>query len=140
MPNVPPRERHELRVLVAVFLAVTAWSAVRPYHMADYLLDLATPFGGLLLLVATARWYRFTPLAYRLMFLEGVILLVGARYTHERVPLFGWLKEPLGWERNHYDRSAHFAVGFLRAIPSASSSSATPACGAGPRACWRGSA
>jgi putative membrane protein len=82
-----------------------------------YLLELATPLGGLVLLVATARWYRFTPLAYRLMFLEGLILLVGAHYTHERVPLFDWLRAPMGWERNHYDRFAHFAVGFLLAIP-----------------------
>lgn len=117
MSSLPPRERRELWVLVAIVLAVTAWSAVRPYHMADYVLELATPIGGLVLLVATARWYRFTPLAYRLMFLEGIILLVGAHYTHERVPLFDWLKEPLGWERNHYDRFAHFAVGFLLAIP-----------------------
>ncbi len=104
-------------MLGAVFLAVTAWSAVRPYHLADYLLELATPLGGLVLLIATARWYRFTPLAYRLMFIEGIILLVGAHYTHERVPIFDWLKGPLGWERNHYDRFAHFAVGFLLAIP-----------------------
>jgi len=111
------RERREYGILLASFAAVTVWSAIRPYDMADYLLELATPLGGAVLLIVTARWFRFTPLAYRLMWLEGLVLLVGAHYTHERVPLFDWLREPMGWERNHYDRFAHFAVGFLLAVP-----------------------
>lgn len=117
MTGFAPRARREIQVLLAVFGAVTIWSAVQPYDLAAYLLELATPLGGVILLAATARWYRFTPLAYRLMFLESIILLVGAHYTHERVPLFDWLREPMGWNRNHYDRFAHFAVGFLLAIP-----------------------
>ena len=117
MTGFAPRARREIHVLLAVFGAVTIWSAVRPYALPAYLLELATPLGGAILLVATARWHRFTPLAYRLMFLEAIILLVGAHYTHEHVPLFDWLREPMGWERNHYDRFAHFAVGFLLAIP-----------------------
>jgi putative membrane protein len=117
MAGCSPRERREIQILLVVFAAVTIWSAVRPHDLAAYLLELATPLGGAILLVATVRWHRFTPLAYRLMFLEGVILLVGAHFTHERVPLFDWLREPMGWERNHYDRFAHFAVGFLLAIP-----------------------
>ncbi len=112
-----PHGRRERQVLLAIFAAVTIWSAISPYDPADYLLELVTPLGGAILLVATARWFRFTPLAYRLMCLEGIILLVGAHYTHEKVPLFDWLKAPMGWQRNHYDRFAHFAVGFLLAVP-----------------------
>jgi len=111
------RERREYAVLLGLLAVVTVWSAIRPYDLADYLLELATPIAGAILLVATARWFRFTPLAYRLMFFEGLVLLIGAHYTHERVPLFDWLKAPLGWERNHYDRFAHVAVGFLLAVP-----------------------
>lgn len=111
------RERREYAVLLAIFAVVTLWSAIRPYDVADYVLELVTPLGGAVLLVVTARWFRFTPLAYRLMLVEGIVLLVGAHYTHERVPLFDWLREPMGWGRNHYDRFAHFAVGFLLAVP-----------------------
>jgi putative membrane protein len=114
---MPERFRREGRLLLALFGLAVALSALRPYDPADYLLELATPLGGALLLVATGRWFRFTPLAYRLMFLEGLVLLVGAHYTHERVPLFDWLRAPMGWQRNHYDRFAHFAVGFLLAVP-----------------------
>jgi putative membrane protein len=111
------RARLEQQVLLGVFAMVILWSAVGPYDLPDYLLELATPLGGAVLLLVTARWYRFTPVAYRLMFLEGVILLVGAHYTHERVPVFEWLRGPMGWTRNHYDRFAHFAAGFLLAVP-----------------------
>jgi putative membrane protein len=114
---MPERFRREGRLLLALFALAVALSALRPYDPADYLLELATPLGGALLLVATGRWFRFTPLAYRLMFLEGLVLLVGAHYTHERVPLFDWLRAPMGWQRNHYDRFAHFAVGVRRAGP-----------------------
>jgi len=111
------RSGREERLLLALFGLAVVLSAIRPYDPADYLLELATPLGGAVLLAVTARWFRFTPLAYRLMFLEGLVLLIGAHYTHERVPLFDWLRAPMGWQRNHYDRFAHFAVGFLLAVP-----------------------
>jgi putative membrane protein len=36
---------------------------------------------------------------------------VGGYYTFERVP-FDWVSHAFGFKRNHYDRVAHFAVGF----------------------------
>ena len=51
------------------------------------------------------------------MFLEGLLLIVGAHYTHERVPLFDCIAEEFGRSRNDYDRVAHFAVGFLLVVP-----------------------
>lgn len=107
----------ELFVLSVIFWALVVWSAINPVHMADYLLELATPLLIYAALAATYSRFRFTPLSYRLILAECVILLVGAHYTHSLVPLFEWLKEPMGWQRNNYDRLAHFAVGFLMTIP-----------------------
>jgi putative membrane protein len=109
--------RRELPLLTILFWALTAWSAVHPYDMHDWWLEIATPVAGYVVLAATFRRFRFTPLAYRLMFLEAVVLIVGAHYTHQRVPLFDWIAEQLGTARNDYDRMAHFAVGFLLVIP-----------------------
>lgn len=72
---------------------------------------LATP-----LLIATARRFPLTPLLYRLLFLHGVILIVGGHYTYARVPAGFWAQEALGLARNHYDRLGHFAQGFVPAM------------------------
>lgn len=100
-----------------LFWAALAWSAVAPLNPHDYWLEIATPVGGFVLLAATSGRLRFTPLAYSLMFLEGLVLVVGAHYTHERVPLFDWIKDGFGLQRNHYDRFAHFCVGLLLVTP-----------------------
>jgi putative membrane protein len=109
--------RSQLIVLVIAFSAAVAWSAARPVHFEDYLLEIATPLAGFVVLAATYRRFRFTMLSYWLVFAEAIVLIVGAHYTHERVPLFDWIRDALGWERNHYDRFAHFAVGFLLVVP-----------------------
>ncbi len=116
-PVSPPRRRLRLRLLSIAFLTAVAWSAVRPVDVSDYLLEIATPLAGFVVLVATRRRFEFTPLAYGLMFCEGLVLVVGAHYTHERVPAFDWLRDALHLSRNHYDRFAHACVGFFLAIP-----------------------
>ena len=109
-----PREQ---AALAAAFWIAVLWSAVRPLVPSDYWIEIATPVGGFVLLVLTGRRFAFTPLAYRLLFAEALVLVVGAHYTHERVPAFDWLKAALGSERNDYDRLAHFCVGFLLVVP-----------------------
>jgi putative membrane protein len=104
-------------VLALLFWLLVGWSAIRPYDPKDYLFEIITPVGGFLLLVLTCRRFRFTGLAYRLMFLEAVILIVGAHYTHARVPLFDWIRDVSGGTRNDFDRLAHFCVGLSIVIP-----------------------
>ena len=55
-------------------------------------------------------------LVYRLLFLHALILIVGAHYTYERVPLGLCVKELCDLSRNHYDRLGHFAQGFVPAL------------------------
>jgi putative membrane protein len=102
-----------LAILSLLFWVAVAWSAVAPLNPHDYWLEIATPVGGYFLLAATRRRFRFTSLAYTLMFFEGLVLVVGAHYTHERVPPFDWIRDAFSLQRNHYDRFAHFCVGLL---------------------------
>jgi putative membrane protein len=50
-------------------------------------------------------------MAYVLMSVLLYMHTVGGHYTFERVP-FGFVTNLFGFERNHYDRVAHFSVGF----------------------------
>jgi putative membrane protein len=101
---------------LALALAV-ALSAVAPYDPKDYAIEIAVPVAGFGALLATRGRFRFTPLSYTLLFCEALLLVVGAHYTHERVPLFDWIRDNIGGARNHYDRFAHFSVGLLLVIP-----------------------
>ncbi len=42
--------------------------------------------------------------------------MVGGKYTYAEVPLFDWISEAFGWERNNYDKVGHFMQGFVPAL------------------------
>jgi putative membrane protein len=62
-------------------------------------------------LVTTFKRFRFSNQAYFLMSILIFLHTLGSHYTFERVP-FDWITNLFGFERNHFDRVAHFSVGF----------------------------
>lgn len=62
-------------------------------------------------LVVTFRWFRFSNTAYVLMSVLVFLHTIGGHFTFERVP-FEWVTDCFDFERNHFDRIAHFSVGF----------------------------
>jgi putative membrane protein len=70
----------------------------------------------LAVLAATYRGFPLTALSYWLILLHSIVLMIGGHYTYAEVPLFDWLREPLGWDRNNYDKVGHFMQGFAPAI------------------------
>ncbi len=54
---------------------------------------------------------RFSNTAYVLMSVLVFLHTIGGHYTFAEVP-FGWVTDWLGAQRNHFDRLAHFTVGF----------------------------
>ncbi len=103
-----------LGMALAIAVAV---SAIAPFDPKDYAIEIAVPVAGFGALLVTRSRFRFTPLSYTLLFCEAMLLVIGAHYTHERVPLFDWIRDNIGGARNHYDRFAHFGVGLLLVIP-----------------------
>jgi putative membrane protein len=63
------------------------------------------------ILVLYRRGVRFSNMAYGLMFVLIYLHTIGGHYTFALVP-FDWFSHLFGFERNHYDRIAHFTVGF----------------------------
>lgn len=51
-----------------------------------------------------------------IVFLHGLILMLGGHYTYAEVPLGDWMREWFGWQRNHYDRIGHLAQGFFPTV------------------------
>ncbi|MDO8572187.1 MAG: DUF2238 domain-containing protein [bacterium] len=57
------------------------------------------------------RGIRFSNTAYALMSVLIFLHTIGGHYTFAKVP-FDWVTDTFGFERNHFDRIAHFSVGF----------------------------
>ena len=102
--------------LLAVVLAVLAWSGVAPHDRFTWLLEVAPVLIGVPVLLATGRRFPLTPLLYTLLAVHACILMVGGKYTYAEVPAGFWVSDALGLARNHYDRLGHFAQGFIPAI------------------------
>ena len=107
--------REPLVLLVAgiICLIVSRIGALEP---GTWMLEVFPIFIAVPILVATARRFPLTPLAYRLIFVHALILMVGGHYTYAKVPLGFWMEHALHLTRNNYDRIGHFAQGFVPAI------------------------
>lgn len=104
------------RGLLAAGAVLLVASGIGPRDRLTWLLEVAPVLIAGPLLIATARRFPLTPLAYRLIFLHALILMLGGHYTYAEVPLGFWLERVLGLARNPYDRIGHFAQGFVPAI------------------------
>jgi len=106
----------EARVLVGLTLVALAVSGLAPYDRLTWWLETAPVMIGLPLLLLTQRSFPLTPLVLRLLFVHGLILMLGGHYTYARVPLGFWVQDAFDLARNHYDRLGHLAQGFVPAL------------------------
>ncbi len=103
-------------IFLIIFFLVLGWSSIHPKEYFTWFLEVFPALIGLGVLAFTYRKFKFTNLVYGLILLHSIILMVGGHYTYAEVPLFEWIREPLGMERNNYDKVGHFAQGFIPAM------------------------
>lgn len=108
--------RIEARVLVGLTLAALVASGIKPYDRLTWWLETAPVMMALPLLLLTHPRFPLSPLVVRLLFVHGLILMLGGHYTYARVPLGFWLQDAFDLARNHYDRLGHLAQGFIPAM------------------------
>ena len=96
--------------------AVLTWSAIAPKDRLTWVLEAGPAIIGLLIMAKTRVSFSLTPLLYFWILLHCIVLLVGAKYTYAEVPLFDWISELFGWERNNYDKIGHLMQGFVPAL------------------------
>lgn len=108
--------RTESRVLLGLTLLALFVSGGDPFDRLTWALETAPVMLGVPVLLVTHRRFPLTPLVYRLLFVHGLILMLGGAYTYARVPLGFWIQDAFDLARNHYDRIGHLAQGFIPAI------------------------
>lgn len=109
--------KHELLTLLVIYLIGWAVLAVNPHDRADWALENFFPLSQLAALLITYRWFKFTRLSYYLIFFYLFVQTYGGHWTYALAPPFNYLRDHYHLSRNHYDRVAHFCLGFLLAIP-----------------------
>ncbi len=104
-------KKHTPFFLFALYMLVFGACAVDPYSRSVWWAENIPILAIVAVLAASYRYYTFTPLSYVLMACLIVLHTIGGHYTFERVP-FTLVTDFFGFSRNHYDRLAHFTVGF----------------------------
>jgi putative membrane protein len=99
-------------ILLAAYIAVFTVLGINPYDRAVWWAEnLPIILIVVSVILITKFYYRFSNLSYILMSVLIFMHTVGGHYTFARVP-FGFITELFNFSRNHYDRVAHFSVGF----------------------------
>ena len=100
------------KALFAGYAVLFTWAAIHPYDRVDWWAE-NIPIMAVVITVVILylRGVVLSPLSYALMAVLVYLHTIGGHYTFERVP-FGFVTDLFGFQRNQYDRMAHFSVGF----------------------------
>lgn len=98
-------------LLLGLYLLVFTVCAIEPYDREVWWAENIPVLIVVAAIIALSRLHRFSNTSLALMTVFIILHTIGGHYTFERVP-FDWFSGLFGFERNHYDRIAHFSVGF----------------------------
>ncbi len=98
-------------ILAVVYIIVLALSAINPHGYDIWFVEIFPIAVIFFTLVFTYKYFQFSNIAYSFMMVLLILHTIGAHYTFANVP-FGYITELFNFERNHFDRMAHFSVGF----------------------------
>ncbi|HAN04386.1 MAG: hypothetical protein A2X29_07220 [Elusimicrobia bacterium GWA2_64_40] len=98
-------------VLFGAYLIWFAALAVNPYSREVWFAENLPMVIIVAALAATYSRFAFSDTSYVMMSVLLFLHTAGGHYTFERVP-FGAVTDLFGFTRNHFDRIAHFSVGF----------------------------
>jgi putative membrane protein len=101
-----------LKWLLGIYLVLFGILAINPVDKTTWISENLTVWIILaVILILYKKNIRFSKTAYGFMFVLIYLHTIGGHYTFALVP-FNWVTEFFGFSRNHYDRIAHFSVGF----------------------------
>ena len=117
--------RRYLLTLVGLFLLIWGALAINPFDRHDWILENVLVLGLAAALLLGHKHYLPSRSAATLIFFYLCVHQLGAHFTYAQVPYNDWwqaltgetLDSQMGWERNQYDRLAHFSYGLLLAYP-----------------------
>lgn len=98
--------------MAGAFVGFWILCAVAPYDRAVWWAENIPVLAAFLGLALTHRRFAFSNLAYGLMSVWLFLHTLGGHFSFALVP-FDWASDLLGASRNHFDRFAHYSIGFF---------------------------
>ena len=119
------RSRRYLRLLAALFAVWWTLLAIAPWYRKDWALENALVVAFAAFAIFSYRRLILSCASYTLIFAFLCLHEVGAHYTYAEVPYDAGFEaltgvtfnSVIGWQRNNFDRVAHFAYGLLITYP-----------------------
>ena len=104
-------------VLFCIIMVVCLATVIDPpAGRLSWLLEVGPGLAGIMVLILTHRRLPMSHMVYFCVFLHMFILIYGGYYTYAETPLGNWAKEAFDFDRNHYDRVGHIALGVFPAF------------------------
>jgi putative membrane protein len=108
--------KKEILLWLGIYSLVLLWSGIGPKDRFTWFLEVSPALIGLIILMLTFRGFPLSRLTYWLILIHCIILMVGGHYTYAEVPLFDWIRDAMGGQRNNYDKLGHLAQGLIPAV------------------------
>ena len=103
--------------MAAICSIVWIVSAIHPVDWQAWILENLLLVVFVIVLLFGHRRLELSTTSYCLLAAFIILHIVGAHYTYAQMPLGLWARDYFSLSRNHYDRFAHGAFGFLLVFP-----------------------
>lgn len=103
--------RYYPHILAVLFFIFFIFLGINPSDRSVWIVEVIPVIGVFLILLFTFTKFQFTNISYSLILLWLVWHTIGGHYTFANVP-FDFITNLFNFERNHFDRVGHLAIGF----------------------------
>ena len=102
-----------LQTLFVVFIGAWIFLSINPLHPPTWMLENIVIFIFFPIVILSYFKFRLSNFSYFLIFIFGILHLLGAHYTYGSTPWGDLITQTFDLGRNHYDRIVHFIYGVL---------------------------
>lgn len=100
-------------LLISLFSFGFICSGIMPHNYIIWAGEIIPTLIGLIILITTFKKFRYTTFTYSVILIACYFMFIGAHYSYARVPLFDWIGDYIGQERNNFDKLGHFFQGVV---------------------------
>lgn len=105
-------KRYIPHILASIIFITMILSAIKPHQIDVFIAEIIPSALIFLIFLLTYKKFQFSNTAYILFSIWIILHTIGAHYTFAHVP-FEYITNLFDFQRNHFDRVAHFSMGLF---------------------------